>query len=178
MFREAVSACKDITLSSYPFLSENKKKCKMSGNLSKLTQQSFRRMIILVARIYLAHDIVRCLSGSNASCLPGFNFATYPILKDALDCLETRLQKIFDSSSYVAIKPKSAMELLQSVVTDVRVAKQRLALAESATSEALESLKRREVHYSEAEIEARVDKRLECMLNYATKKNKKQKTVM
>jgi hypothetical protein len=135
-----VCACKDITLSSYPFLSENKKKCKMSGNLSKLTQQSFRRMIILVARIYLAHDIVRCLSGSNASCLPGFNFATYPILKDALDCLETRLQKIFDSSSYVAIKPKSAMELLQSVVTDVRVAKQRLALAESATRERVKEI--------------------------------------
>jgi hypothetical protein len=78
----------------------------------------------------------------------------------------------------VTEKPKSAIELLQSIESDIRVAKQRLALAASATSEALESLKRREVHYSEAEVEARVDKRLECLLNYATKKTKKQKNVM
>jgi hypothetical protein len=177
LFREALSACKDITRNSYPFLSENKKKCKTSGNLSKLTQQSFRRMIILVSRIYLAHDIVRCLSGSNVSTLPGFNFATYPILKDALDSLEMRLKCICESSSSVAIKPKSALELLQSIETDIRVAKHRLALAETATRQALESIKMREVFCLESEIEARVDKRLECMLN-ASKKSKKQKTAL
>ena len=165
-------------MSSYPFLSENKKNSKISGNLSKLTQQSFRRMIILVTRIYLAHDIARCLTESNGSTLSGFNFATYPILKDALDCLETRLQKICESSSSVTEKPKSAIELLQIIESGIRVAKQRLVLVESATSEALESLKRREVHYSEAEVEARVDKRVECLLNYATKKTKTQKNVM
>ena len=135
-------------------------------------------MIILVARIYLAHDIVRCLTKTDASSLPGFNFETYPILKDALDCLETRLQRICESTSSVAIKPKSATELLQSIASDVRHAKQRLVLAESAISEALECVKRRELHQSESEIESRVEERLEFMLKNASKKNKKQKTVL
>jgi hypothetical protein len=164
---------------SYPFLSENKKKGKTSGNMSKITQQSFCRVIILVARIYLAHDIVHCLTESNGSFPSGFNFETYPILKRAFDwCLETRLQKICESSSSVTEKPKSVIELLQSIESDICVAKQRLAWAESATSQALESLKRSEVHYSEAEVEARVEKRVECLLNYATKKSKKQKNGM
>jgi hypothetical protein len=174
LFREALSACKDITQTSYPLLSENKKKCKTSGNLSKLTQQSLRRMIILVARIYLADDIVRCLSPHT---LPGFNFETYPVLKNALDTLENRLEQICESSSGVATKSKSAIELLQSIENDVRVAKQRLVLAETATRQALESLKMREVYCMESEIESRVEKRLEFMLD-ATKRSKKQKTTM
>jgi hypothetical protein len=98
----------------------------------------------------------------------------YPILTRAFDCLETRLKEICESSSLVTEKPKSVIEFLQSIESDICVAKQRLAWAEIATSEALESLKSSEVHYSEAEVEARVEKRLECLLNYATNKSKKQ----
>jgi hypothetical protein len=72
----------------------------------------------------------------------------------------------------------SHLELELVIESDIRVVKQRLGWAESATSEALESLKRREVHFSEAEVKARVEKRIECLLNYATKKSKKQKNGM
>jgi hypothetical protein len=154
------------------------KESKISGNMSKIMQQSFRRVIILVARIYLAHDSVHCLTERNGSLPSGFNLEMYPILKRAFDCLETRLQKICDSSSSVTEKPKSAIELLQSIESDICVAKQRLAWAESATSQALESLKRSEVHYLEADVEARVEKCVECLLNYATEKSKKQKNGM
>jgi hypothetical protein len=143
-----------------------------------MTQQSLRRVIILVARIYLAHDVVSNLAERDGSTLSGFNVETYPILKrGAFDVLETRLQRMCESSSSVSENPKSVIELLQSIQSVTFVLRSSFWRQQTVQQlpKALESAKRNEIHYLEMEVEARVDKRVGSLLEYAAKKSKKQK---
>jgi hypothetical protein len=78
LFREALIACDDINLSTYLYLSKNKKHGKTSGNVSKITRQSYHRLTVFVARLYRqAHIVINRLDESGCKPVP-FSFATYP----------------------------------------------------------------------------------------------------
>ena len=57
LFRQALLFCDDITETLFPNLFANKRNENRSGNVSIITHQEFRKLMIFIARIIQAHLI-------------------------------------------------------------------------------------------------------------------------
>jgi len=110
--RDALKACPDITVANYPQLAENLSPSKTTGNLSKLTTKWIKLVSIFVARIYEAVRISSLMR--NEVVLSPFDIATYPILKECFDTLETYLQSKAHEKVKVA-KERTTNELLKDI---------------------------------------------------------------
>jgi len=159
LFREAINACDDITCSEFPQLYLNKNGNKTSGNISRITRQGIRRLMIFIARLYEAHFIMDRL-GTPTTKPPGsFSFTTYPILKPMFTCIEGQLSC---SQSISEDQESCLTDLVQSITVDIAYCKKMLNLGVSRV-EKLES----------ASME--LSKRLKSIERHKVKKSSKRK---
>jgi len=92
LFRKVLLSCPDITQTSFPNLFANKRIENRSGNVSKITRQEFRKLMIFIARIVQARIVTTMIDV--ASKVPPFNFATYPVLEESFRAIENHLCEI------------------------------------------------------------------------------------
>jgi hypothetical protein len=117
LFRQALIECVDITDADFPHLSVNKKERKALGNVSKITRQAFRRLMIFVARVYYAHFIEEQLD-SEAN-LGTFSFATYPVLKKMFQCIESHMREVAKPNPKSPAKAKSPVDVVITLQTQL-----------------------------------------------------------
>jgi hypothetical protein len=110
--------CDDINDAAFPHLSINKKERKALGNVSKITRQAFRRLMIFVARVYYAHFVAEQLDHSANN--PGtFSFETYPVLKNMFLCIEAHMSEVAKSNSKLPAKEKNLVDVVLGLQTQI-----------------------------------------------------------
>lgn len=125
IFRDAISNCPDVTPEAYPRLSENKVGGKMSGNVSKITRQAYRRLMIFIARIYHAHHIATQIKKTHPNLIPlesEFRIQSYPALVRAFESMEAHLGDLQKTRSHPKTIPsaRSRPKTIQSMVHFLR----------------------------------------------------------
>lgn len=129
LVRQAIIACPDITDLAFPYLFENKKSTqnKNSGNVSKITKQAFRRLMIFIGRIYQARIIVTKIG--NADEVPAFTFDNYPELGEMFRCIEAHFREESTKDRSVAFqKQNTALTLVHSLSSDLEYCKKQAKL--------------------------------------------------
>jgi hypothetical protein len=137
LVRQAIIACPDITDLAFPYLFENKKSTqnKNSGNVSKITKQAFRRLMIFIARIYQARIIVTKIG--NADEVPAFTFDNYPELGEMFRCIEAHFHEESTKDRSVAFqKQNTALTLVHSLSSDLEYCKKQAKLLEDRLAKA------------------------------------------
>jgi hypothetical protein len=89
IFREAISSCTDIDHSEFPLLSKNK--LSGAGNVSKITGTVHKRIMIYIAQLYLACEMMKKLKPKYR--VPSFNFLSFPQLNEMFRSIESHLKK-------------------------------------------------------------------------------------
>jgi hypothetical protein len=116
--------CPDITKVDFPYLFENKNRhTRSSGNVSKITKQAYRRLMLFVARLYQGQMLVKKLDESVE--VPPFNFESYQDLKPILRCLEDYLFEMNCVEKVVpmSLSDKSTSTLVASLTADIAYCK-------------------------------------------------------
>ena len=118
LFRLALFECDDINDAAFPHLSINKKERKALGNVSKITRQAFRRLMIFVARVYYAHFVAEQLDHPASN--PGtFSFETYPVLEKMFVCIEAHMSEVVKSNSKSPAKEKNLVDVAFTLQTQL-----------------------------------------------------------
>ena len=109
-FRDALKLCLDVDADSFPHLSMNTKSSK-HGNISKITKQAYRRLMIAIVRLYVAHVLFQELNGEDES-KRRFSFSTYPSLRPMFEVLENHLANVHATKNETASMKKQSKESL------------------------------------------------------------------
>ena len=89
IFHEAINLCTDIDHSEFPLLSKNKSLG--GGNVSKITGTVHKRIMINIAWLYLACEMMKKLKPKYR--FPSFNFVSFPQLNEMFCSIGSHLKK-------------------------------------------------------------------------------------
>jgi len=105
-FHDALRACPDVTPESFPHLYKNVKLSKTSRNVSKITRQVFRCLMIVIAHLFNAHILVNILKPVDTD----FSFNYFPQLKPIFTVLEAYLAELQGAGEKSSIMQKRSSE--------------------------------------------------------------------
>ena len=114
IFHEAIKLCSDIEPSNFPFLSKNKSSG--GGNVSKITSTLHHRIMIYVARSYVATEMMKKLNPNYE--VSSFDFHWFPYMEAMFRSIENHLSRRVTGYRIVKIEKdrnKKALILLKNM---------------------------------------------------------------
>ena len=114
LFRLAIVANPNITQERFPKLFLNKNTSKTKGNVSKITKQAYKRLMVFIARLYSAHSVYY----ANTSVPPAFSFEVHPDMEPVFVCLEASLPDPNDEKEKAPVN-RTPLELVQILTTNL-----------------------------------------------------------
>ena len=126
IFCEAIKSCSDIEPSNFPFLSKNKSSG--AGNVSKITRALHHHIMIYVARMYVATEMMKKLNPNYE--VSSFDFHSFPYMEAVFRSIENHLSRRVTGYCIVKIEKdrnKKASILLENIRTSILDCKNCLA---------------------------------------------------
>ena len=111
IFHEAIKSCSDIEPSNFPFLSKNKSSG--AGNVSKITSTLHHHIMIYVARMYVATEMMKKLNPDYKVC--SFDFHWFPYMEAMFRSIENHLNRPVAAVKIEKDRNKKASILLKNI---------------------------------------------------------------
>ena len=123
IFCEVIKSCTDIEPSNFPFLSKNKSSG--SGNVSRITSTLHPCIMIYVACLYQASEMMKKLNPDYQ--VPPFDFESFPKLEVMFCSIENHLNRPVAAVKIEKDRNKKALILLKNIQTSISDCKNCLA---------------------------------------------------
>ena len=128
----ATKACPNITSEAFPHLQYIVQSPKAAISFSRISKQSFKRIMIFIARVYYANVLAEKIVPRHGK--KNLSFENYPELEEMFKCLELYFQELNQQKRKAA--SQSPSQLLQSVQAHLSFCQKQLVKVETRLDDA------------------------------------------